>query len=121
MPAPSVLSISAADPGGGLLAADLLAFGALGLAGAGVVSATTAWGIRQAGPVHDVPVAVLRASLEAVLGPSSPDAIKVGVLTTVPAVRTVSRALATVTAPHVVEPGFAPRSGVRLLRPSVLE
>ena len=47
--------------------------------------------------------------------------MKVGVLTTVPAVRAVARALAPVSVPRVVDPGFAPRSGVRLLRSTVVD
>lgn len=114
------LSISATDPAGGLLAADLLVFDALGASGAGVVSAVTAEGVRQPGAIHDVPVAVLRASIESALS-SPPDAVKVGIVTTVPAVRAVARCLAGLSAPRVVEPGFAPRSGVRLLRAPVVD
>ncbi len=121
MAPPAALAISAADPGGGLLAADLLAFDALGVVGSGIVSATTAHGLRLSGPVHDVPVAALRTSLEASLEARPPAALKVGILTTVPAVRTVARLLAPLAVPRVVDPGFAPRSGVRLLRSTVLE
>jgi hydroxymethylpyrimidine/phosphomethylpyrimidine kinase len=120
MGVPRALSISATDPGGGLLAADLLTFEVLGAAGAGVVSAVTAEGVRQPGAVQDVPVAVLRASLESTLS-SPPDAVKVGILTTVPAVRTVARCLSALSAPRVFEPGFAPRTGVRLLRAPVVD
>ena len=121
MTVPSALAISAADPGGGLLAADLLAFEALGILGSGVVTALTACGIRQAGPVHDAPVAVLRPSLEGALSTRPPSSVKVGILTTVPAVRTVAKALASVSVPLVVDPGFVPRSGVRLLRSTVVD
>jgi hydroxymethylpyrimidine/phosphomethylpyrimidine kinase len=118
---PCALAISATDPGGSLLAADLLAFDTLGVVGSGVVTATTAHGLRRPGPVHDVPVAAVRASLEASLQSRPPSAVKVGVLTTVPAARAVARALAGGAAPVVLDPGFAPASGVRLLRSSVLE
>lgn len=121
MAPPVALAISATDPGGGLLPADLLAFDALGVLGCGVVTATTARGLRSAGTVHEVPVAALRAGLEATLESRPPAAIKVGILTTVPAVRTVARVVAPLAVPRVVEPGFAPRSGVHLLRPTVLE
>ena len=117
----AALAVSASDPGGGLLSADLLAFDALGVLGGGVVAATTVHGLRAQGPVHDVPVAALRAALEAALAARPPAAAKVGVLTTVPAVRTVAKVVAALSVPRVVEPGFAPRSGVRLLRPTVLE
>ncbi len=118
---PLALAISAADPGGGLLPADLLAFDVLGVRGAGVASAATVHGMRQPGPVHDIPVALLRESLEAVLEGVPPAAVKVGILTTVPAVRAVSKALGPLPSPRVLEPGFAPRSRVRLLRSSVID
>ena len=121
MTVPSALAISAADPGGGLLAADLLAFEVLGVLGSGVVTALTAHGIRQAGPAHDAPTAILRPALEAALSTRPPSSVKVGLLTTVPAVRTVARALASVSVPLVVDPGFVPRSGVRLLRSTVVD
>ncbi len=120
MAVPSALSVSAADPGGGLLHADLLAFDVLGVVGAGVVSASTPGGSRSAGEVHELPVGALRAALEAALA-GLPSAAKIGVLTSVPAVRAVARALAAAGLPLVVDPGFGPRSGVRLVRATVLE
>jgi len=121
MAAPSALSVSASDPGGGLLHADLLAFDVLGVVGSGVVSASTTCGSRSAGEVHDLPVAALRAALEASLAARVPSAAKIGILTSVPAVRAVARALAAAGLPLVLDPGFGPRSGVRLLRATVLE
>lgn len=121
MTVPSALSISAADPGGGLLAADLLVFEALGVLGSGVVTALTAHGIRRAGPAHDAPTAILRPALESALSTRPPLSVKVGVVTTVPAVRTVARTLAGLSVPVVVDPGFGPGSGVRLLRASVVD
>jgi hydroxymethylpyrimidine/phosphomethylpyrimidine kinase len=121
MAVPFAHAISATDPGGGLLAADLLVFEVLGVRAAGIVSAMTAHGVRQAGAAHDPPVAILRASLEAALSTRPPAAIKIGILTTVPSVRTVARALSASSAPRVVDPGFAPASGVRLLRSTVLD
>ncbi|MBK6405004.1 MAG: bifunctional hydroxymethylpyrimidine kinase/phosphomethylpyrimidine kinase [Holophagales bacterium] len=44
-----------------------------------------------------------------------------GLLTTVPAVRAVARALAPGSVPVVVDPGFVPRSGVRHLRSTVVD
>ncbi len=121
MSVPCALAISAADPGGGLLATDLLAFDVLGVLGSGVVTALTSHGIRQAGPSHDAPVAILNAALEAALAIRPPSSAKVGLLTTVPAVRTVARALASSPFPIVIDPGFVPRSGVRHLRSTVVD
>lgn len=113
---PLALSISAADPAGGLLAADLLAFGALGVAGSGLVTAVTADGIRSAGPVQEVPVALLRAGLASALSAKRFTAVKIGIVPSAPAVRAIARALAQLPAPRVLHPGFAPRSEVRLVR-----
>ncbi len=121
MAVPSALAISASDPGGGLLATDLLAFEALGVLGSGVVTALTACGIRRAGPAYDAPMGILRPSLEGAFSTRPPSSVKVGILTTVPAVRTVARILASVAVPLVVDPGFVPRSGVRLLRSTVVD
>ena len=60
MTAPLALSVSAVDPAGGLLVADLLAFGALGVAGSGLVTAVTATaaactGISSAPPWQAAP------------------------------------------------------------------
>lgn len=121
MPRPSALSINASDPSGGLLAADLLAFEALGAAGAAVVTAATARGLREEGPVHDVPVAQLRASLAAAVEARRPAAAKLGVVTAVPAARALARDLGPLGIPVVVDPGFAPASGLRLVRPTVLD
>ncbi len=121
MTAPSALSISAADPIGGLLAADLLAFGALGVAGSGVVTAVTAGGLRSAGPVQEVPVALLRAGLDAAFAASQFGAVKVGVVPSAPAVRAVARALAPHPAPRVLHPGFAPSSEIQLVRSAALD
>ena len=67
MTVPSALAVSAVDPAGGLLATDLLAFGALGIAGSGLVTAVTADGLRLPGPIQEVPVALVRAGLDAAL------------------------------------------------------
>lgn len=121
MNAPSALSVSASDPGGGLLAADLLAFGALGVAGSGLVTAVTASGVRAPGPVQEVPVALLRAGLESALAARRFAAVKIGIVPSAPAVRAIARALACLPAPRVLHPEFAPQPEVRLFRAAALD
>lgn len=121
MTAPSALSVSASDPGGGLLATDLLAFGALGVAGAGLVTAVTASGVRAPGPVQEVPVALLRAGLESALAARRFAAVKIGIVPSAPAVRAIARALACLPAPRVLHPAFAPLPEVRLFRAAALD
>jgi len=121
MARPTALSINASDPAGGLLAADLLVFDALGVSGAAVVTAATARGLREEGPVHDVPVAQLRASLGAAVEARRPAAAKLGLVTAVPGARALARAVGPLGLPLVVDPGFAPASGLRLVRSTVLD
>ncbi|MHB8797664.1 MAG: bifunctional hydroxymethylpyrimidine kinase/phosphomethylpyrimidine kinase [Thermoanaerobaculia bacterium] len=121
MTPPFALAVSAVDPSGGLLTADLLAFGALGVAGAGLVTAVTANGLRSPGPVQDVPVGLLRAGLEAALSAKGFLAVKIGIVPSAPAVRAIARGLAPVPAPRILHPGFAPRSEVRLVRSTALD
>lgn len=121
MTVPSALSVSAADPAGGLLAADLLAFGALGVAGSGVVTAVTAGGLLSPGPSQEVPVALLRAGFDAAFAAHRFAAVKVGVVPSAPAARAIARALARLPAPRVLHPAFAPRSEVRLVRAAAVD
>lgn len=121
MTAPLALSVSAVDPAGGLLVADLLAFGALGVAGSGLVTAVTANGLRSPGPVQEVPVALLRAGLESALSTKPFAAMKIGIVPSAPAVRAIARGLSRMSAPRVLHPGFAPRSEVRLVRSAALD
>ncbi len=121
MTVPLALSVSAADPAGGLLTADLLAFSALGIAGSGLVTAVTANGLRSPGPVQEVPVALLRAGLESALSAMPFSAVKIGVIPSAPAVRAIARGLSRLSAPRVLHPGFAPRSEVRLVRAAALD
>ncbi|MBP7675823.1 MAG: bifunctional hydroxymethylpyrimidine kinase/phosphomethylpyrimidine kinase [Thermoanaerobaculia bacterium] len=121
MTASSALAASATDPSGGLLTADLLSFGAFGVAGSGLVTAVTADGLRSPGPVQEIPVALLRAGLESALSARRFTAVKIGIVPSAPAVRAIARGLAHLPAPRVLHPGFAPRSGVRLVRSAALD
>lgn len=120
MTVPSALAVSAADPTGGLLTADLLAFGALGVAGSGLVTAVTADGLNLPGPIQEVPVALVRAGLDAALSARRFTAVKIGIVPSAPAVRAIARGLARVPASRVLHPGFAPRTEVRLVRTAAL-
>ncbi len=121
MTVPSALAVSAVDPAGGLLATDLLAFGALGIAGSGLVTAVTADGLRLPGPIQEVPVALVRAGLDAALSARRFTAVKIGIVPSAPAVRAIARGLARVPAPRVLHPGFAPQTEVRLVRSAALD
>ena len=64
---PVALTIAGSDSGGGAgIQADLKAFSALGTYGASVITALTAQNTRAVTAVHEAPVSVIQAQMEAV-------------------------------------------------------
>lgn len=122
MRGPVVLSIDASDPtGAGGVQADQRTVERLG---GQLVAALTA--ILPAGPpgdraVHDLPAAIVKDQLDTVLEESRPASARLGVLTSVPVVRAVARALASCGVPFVLEPAVVHRSGPALLGKASLE
>ena len=81
---PSVLTIAGSDSGGGAgIQADLKTFSALGVYGMSVVTAVTAQNTLAVTAVHEVPVEVVAAQIDAVVGDIPPDAVKIGMLSSV--------------------------------------
>ena len=116
------LSIAASDPTGGAgLQADLQVFRALGVHGAGVITALT---VQDTAKVHEVlpafPNVVLR-QLRTLLADVTPDAVKIGMLASDDVVRMVELGLhdlASVPAdrpPIVIDPVLAASDGTPLL------
>ncbi len=120
---PRVLSIAGSDSGGGAgIQADLKTFSALGVYGATVVTAVTAQNTLGVSSVHEVPPDVVAAQLEAVLGDIGVDAIKIGMLASVPLIRTVADGLeAAAGVPVVLDPVMVAQSGDALLRDDAVE
>jgi hydroxymethylpyrimidine/phosphomethylpyrimidine kinase len=114
------LSIAGSDPtGGGGLQADLRVFQALGVHGAGVVTALT---VQDTGRVYQVlPVfpSVVLEQLRRLLADLSPDAIKIGMLATDDVARNVELGLRgldpALRVPVVVDPVLAASDGTPLL------
>jgi len=76
-----VLSVAGSDSGGGAgIQADIKACAALGVFAATAVTALTAQNTHGVLEVHTVPVASVRAQLDAVLGDIGADVIKTGML-----------------------------------------
>ncbi|MDO4918430.1 bifunctional hydroxymethylpyrimidine kinase/phosphomethylpyrimidine kinase [Kocuria sp.] len=117
--APRVLSIAGTDPTGGAgHAADLKSIAAMGGYGLSVITAVVAQNTRGVTDVHTPPVAVLQAQLDAVAQDVELDAVKVGMLGSVPVIETVGRWLAAGRAPVVViDPVMVATAGGRLLEP----
>ncbi|MEE2678279.1 MAG: bifunctional hydroxymethylpyrimidine kinase/phosphomethylpyrimidine kinase [Myxococcota bacterium] len=112
------LAISGSDPTGGAgLQADVQVFRALGVHGAGVVTALT---VQDSGRVHQVlpvfPTAVLD-QLRVLLADVTPHAVKVGMLATDDVARNVEHGLAALPTdrPLVVDPVLAASDGTALL------
>ena len=117
------MTIAGSDSGGGAgIQADLKTFAALGVYGTSVLTAITAQNTRQVTAVHDVPVRVVAAQIQAVLSDIGADAVKTGMLSSSAIIRTVARELkrAEVTK-LVVDPVMVAKSGDRLLRPEAVD
>jgi hydroxymethylpyrimidine/phosphomethylpyrimidine kinase len=110
---PVVLAIAATDSGGGAgLAADLATLAALGVHGTLVVTAITAQDTTGVHLIHPVPVAVVAAQLDAVLGDLPPVIVKTGMLGTAGTVRLVAERCAGL--PLVVDPVLRATTGAEL-------
>lgn len=118
-PVPRALSIAGSDSGGGAgIQADLKTFSAFGAFGMTAVTALTAQNTRGVTAIHDAPLDVLAAQIDAVISDIGVDAAKTGMLSSVAVVELVAskirqwgiRSL-------VVDPVMVAKSGHRLLAP----
>ncbi|GAA3910863.1 bifunctional hydroxymethylpyrimidine kinase/phosphomethylpyrimidine kinase [Actinoplanes auranticolor] len=109
-----VLTIAGSDSGGGAgIQADLKTFAALGVYGVSVLTAVTAQNTLGVTAIHPVPVDVVAAQLDAVLGDLAPDAVKVGMIGD-PAVAELIASRAGELPNLVVDPVLVATSGSRL-------
>jgi len=115
---PCALTIAGSDSGGGAgIQADLKTFAALGVYGAGVITAVTAQNTRGVRAVHDIPPPVIAAQLDAVLEDIPFGAVKIGMLSSAEIVMIVAERLLAHRAPPVVlDPVMVAKSGDALLR-----
>jgi len=114
---PVVLSVAGTDSGGAAgLAADLATFGHLGTHGACVVTAVTAQDTTGVRAIHEIPVAVVAAQLDAVLDDLPVAAMKTGMLGSAEVVRLLGRRWAegATGRPLVVDPVLVATSGAVL-------
>src|SRR3954451_17057649 len=100
-----VLTVAGSDSGGGAgIQADLKTMLALGVHGMSVVAAVTAQNSVGVQGYWELPPEAVRAQLDSVLGDIGVQAVKTGMLASVPLVETVAEALRTIEAPVVVDP-----------------
>jgi hydroxymethylpyrimidine/phosphomethylpyrimidine kinase len=122
MSLPIALTIAGSDPCGGAgIQADLKTFEALDVYGTSVITAVTAQNTVATMTIHELPSALVREQLRAVLADLPPRAVKIGMLASVPVIRAVAAELAMVKAPVVLDPVMLTKSGARLLRATGLE
>jgi hydroxymethylpyrimidine/phosphomethylpyrimidine kinase len=117
---PRVLSIAGSDSGGGAgIQADLKAFAVCGVHGMTAITALTAQNTVGVTAVHGVPAEMILAQVRAVQSDIGVDAVKIGMLGTVVAIRAVAQALDELGAgiPVVLDPVMVSESGVALLDP----
>jgi hydroxymethylpyrimidine/phosphomethylpyrimidine kinase len=113
----NVLSIAGSDPSGGAgIQADLKTFAALGVYGCAALTALTAQNTVEVSALFAVPPAFLCRQLDAVFTDIRVDAVKIGMLGSVGAVRTVAAALRVYRPPVVVlDPVSRATTGARLM------
>lgn len=117
------VTIAGSDCSGGAgIQADLKTFSALGVYGATVIAALTAQNTRGVAAIHDVPAAFIAAQMDAVFSDLAVDAVKIGMLSQVPAIEAVAARLDRHQAKNVVlDPVMIATSGDRLLAPAAVE
>ena len=114
---PIALTIAGSDSSGGAgIQADLKTFGALGVYGASVITALTAQNTRGVTAIHDVPAEFIAAQIDAVFTDLDIGAVKIGMLSQVPAIEAVAAGLKRHDAQNIVlDPVMVATSGDRLL------
>jgi hydroxymethylpyrimidine/phosphomethylpyrimidine kinase len=123
MTTPIALTIAGSDSSGGAgIQADLKTFSALGVYGASVVAALTAQNTKGVTGIHDVPAAFITAQIDAVFGDLDVRAVKIGMLSQVPAIEAVAKGLDRHAAQNIVlDPVMVATSGDRLLARNAVE
>jgi hydroxymethylpyrimidine kinase/phosphomethylpyrimidine kinase len=119
---PRALTIAGSDSGGGAgIQADLKAFAAAGVHGMSAIVALTAQNTVGVTAVHEVPVAVVRAQLDAVISDLGVDATKTGMLFSKQLIDAVADFLEQHPVPLVVDPVMIASSGAKLLRDDAVD
>ena len=115
---PVAMTIAGSDSGGGAgIQADLKAFSALGVYGASTLTAITAQNTVAVTAVHELPVELIAAQIEAVVSDIGVDAVKTGMLSSSAIVQVVAEEIQR----HgleavVVDPVMVAKSGDPLLQ-----
>jgi hydroxymethylpyrimidine/phosphomethylpyrimidine kinase len=119
---PISLTIAGSDSGGGAgIQADLKTFSALGTYGLSVITALTAQNTKAVTAIHDVPIEMIAAQIDAVFDDIRIDAVKIGMLSRPEVIETVAERLRRYDAhPIVLDPVMVAKSGDALLQPDAV-
>lgn len=114
---PIALTIAGSDSSGGAgIQADLKTFSALGVYGASAITAVTAQNTTGVSAVHDVPVDMVQAQIDAVFSDCNVAAVKIGMLSRSAIIAAVAERLAQHPAiPVVLDPVMVATTGARLI------
>jgi len=114
---PVALTIAGSDSGGGAgIQADLKTFAALGVHGTSAITAITAQNTVTVTEIHEVPVRVIRAQIDAVVEDLGVQAAKTGMLASAEIIEAVSDAIREHGIRNlVVDPVMVAKGGARLL------
>lgn len=114
---PRVLTIAGSDSSGGAgIQADLKTMTALGCYGMTVITALTAQNTVGVMGIHDVPIDMVRAQIDAVVDDIGVDAVKIGMLSSVAIIETVAQAIEVKGLPQIVlDPVMVSATGARLI------
>jgi len=113
-----VLTIAGSDSGGGAgIQADLKAMSANGVFGMSVITSITAQNTTGVTAVHDLPIEIIEAQIDAIFSDFEVAAVKTGMLSTVEIVKTVSASLAkNQVKTLIVDPVMVAKGGQPLLQ-----
>jgi hydroxymethylpyrimidine kinase/phosphomethylpyrimidine kinase len=117
MKLPVALTIAGSDSGGGAgIQADLKTFAAMGVHGTSAITAVTAQNTMTVTDIHEIPVRVIRAQIDAVVDDLGVQAAKTGMLASAKIIEAVSAAIRDHGIENlVVDPVMFAKGGARLL------
>jgi hydroxymethylpyrimidine/phosphomethylpyrimidine kinase len=119
---PVALTIAGSDSGGGAgIQADLKTFAALGVHGTSAITAVTAQNTVTVSAIHEIPIRVIRAQIDAVVGDIGVQAAKTGMLASAEIIEAVAAAIREHGISNlVVDPVMVAKGGARLLHSNAI-
>ena len=123
MKLPVALTIAGSDSGGGAgIQADLKTFAALGIHGTSAITAITAQNTVAVTEILELPVAMVRAQIDAIVEDLGVQAAKTGMLSSAEIIETVAAAIQAHRIGNlVVDPVMVAKGGARLLRKDAVD